>query len=43
LLAYSMSEARYIYYFAPGPPCQTVYQEVFVPPGALASQPPSAQ
>jgi len=43
LLAYSKSEARYIYYFAPGPPCRTAYQEVSVPPGAFASQPPSVQ
>ncbi len=43
LLAYSSSEERYIYYFASGPPCQAVYEEVRVPAGALASQPPSAQ
>jgi hypothetical protein len=41
LLAYSGSERRYVYHFAPGHPCQTPYTEVFVPPGAQASQPPS--
>jgi len=41
LLAYSSTEHRYIYRFAPGPPCRTVYQEVSLPPGAFASHPPS--
>lgn len=41
LLAYTLSEHRYTYYFAPGPPCRTPYNEVSVPPAALTSQPPS--
>ena len=41
LLAYSSSEQRYTYRFAPGPPCQTSYTEVPIPPATLASHPPS--
>ena len=41
LLAYSSSEQRYTYQFAPGPPCQTSYTEVPIPPATLASHPPS--
>lgn len=43
LLAYAKSEHRYIYHFAPGPPCRTVYEEVSAPSGALASHPPSTR
>jgi uncharacterized protein with NRDE domain len=41
LLAYSTTQHRFTYHFAPGPPCRSVYQEVPVPSGALASHPPS--
>lgn len=43
LLAYSHSERRYIYRFAPGPPCRTAYEEVSPPLGELASHPPSTK
>jgi uncharacterized protein with NRDE domain len=41
LLAYSGREKRYMYYFAPGPPCEVVYSEVPIPSGTRASRPPS--
>lgn len=41
LLAYSARQRRFVYHFAPGAPCQTDYTAVSVPPGPLASHPPS--
>jgi hypothetical protein len=43
LIAYSREERRYNYYFAPGPPCQTSYREVSLPPAPFASHPPSTR
>jgi hypothetical protein len=43
LMAYSRKERRYNYYFAPGPPCQTSYQQISLPRAALASHPPSTR
>jgi uncharacterized protein with NRDE domain len=40
LLAYGKSQERYVYHFAPGPPCQTPYNEIPLPP-AVALHPPS--
>lgn len=41
LLAYSSTEHRYVYWFAPGPPCRSVYSEIPIPSGARANHPPS--
>lgn len=41
LLAYSSHERRYLYLFAPGPPCQHPYTAMPVPSGSLTSHPPS--
>lgn len=41
LLAYSRFDRRYLYSFAAGAPCRNTYSDVFIPPGAWASQPPS--
>lgn len=41
MLAYSSSEHRYMYSFAPGSPCRSTYNEVLIPNGARASHPPS--
>jgi Transport and Golgi organisation 2 len=43
LLAYSSHEQRYIYLFAPGPPCRHPYTEMPVPSGSLISHPPSTR
>jgi uncharacterized protein with NRDE domain len=43
LLAYSRDEKRYVYLFAAGPPCQSTYKEVPVPPAVLTKHPPSTQ
>jgi uncharacterized protein with NRDE domain len=43
VLAYSRSEDRYAYFFAPGPPCHNTYREVPVPSGVLTSHPPSTR
>ena len=41
VLAYEHVERRYRYTFASGSPCRTPYNDVVIPPGAWASQPPS--
>jgi uncharacterized protein with NRDE domain len=41
LLAYSCPAQRYVYWFAPGPPCRSTYREIPIPSGARASHPPS--
>ncbi|MBM4255976.1 MAG: NRDE family protein [Deltaproteobacteria bacterium] len=41
VLAYSQTERRYRYTFAPGSPCRNTYSEVSIPPGGCASHPPS--
>ena len=43
LLAYSHTDRRYSYYFAPGPPCRTSYKEVPLPSAAFANHPPSTR